>query len=144
MASGWRAMLLSVVALLGTVVAPQPPTLRLPTVLSSDMVLQRANRPGLRAALWGWSNHTDSVSVSLDGKAVGTATPNASDAGRWSLALPVGVHEEASTGHTIVISAGTAAATETLKNVAFGDVYLCSVHDFYGTQLTQLIDRARI
>ena len=64
---------------------------------------------------------------------MGTATPNASDAGRWSLALPVDVHKEASTGHTIVISAisaGTAAVTETLTNVAFGDVYLCSVRGF--------------
>jgi|EP01043_Picozoa_sp_COSAG02_P019418 hypothetical protein len=121
-------MLLSGVALLAMFVAPPaPPTLRLPTVLSSNMVLQRAHKPGVRAVLWGWSNHSDHVSVSIDGTVVGTAIPNASAAGRWSLALPVAVHREASTGHTIVIGAGTAGATETLTNVAFGDVYLCSV-----------------
>ena len=103
----------------------QAPTLRLPTMLASDMVIQRANKPGLQSAIWGWSNFSESISVSIDGRLVGSARPNVSDAGRWTVLLPVAAHKEPSSGHTIVISAG-AGITQTLSNVAFGDVYVCS------------------
>lgn len=103
----------------------QAPTLRLPTMLASDMVIQRANKPGLQSAIWGWSNFSESISVSIDGRLVGSARPNVSDAGRWTVLLPVAAHKEPSSGHTIVISAA-ADITQTLSNVAFGDVYVCS------------------
>ena len=73
--------------------------------------------------LWGWAN-TTVVSVSLDGKLLGTAVPNTTARGRWDFALPAEAHSEASAGHTIELRAGT--YTRTLTNIAFGDVYLCS------------------
>jgi hypothetical protein len=112
-----------------------PPTLKLPTVFSSNMVLQQANGPtnagagaprgGRRSSVWGWSNFTKAVSVSLDGELLGKATPDASRGGMWTFVLPAAAHAVPSSGHTIEISAG-AGATRTLTNVAFGDVYLCS------------------
>ena len=101
------------------------PTLKLPSVLASDMVIQRANKPGLQSSLWGWANSSTSVSVKLDGKLLGHATPNVSNGGRWTFALPVDVHSEPSTGHTLEVSAG-AGATQTMEHVAFGDVFFCS------------------
>jgi hypothetical protein len=109
-------------------------TLKLPSVLASDMVIQRANKPGLQSSLWGWANFSTSVTVKLDGKPLGQATPNASDAGRWTFALPVSAHKEPSSSHTIEVSAG-AGATQTLTNVAFGDVFFCS-----GRELLMTLD----
>jgi sialate O-acetylesterase len=120
-----------VAVLLSTVVAAAPiPTLKLPTVLASNMVIQRANKPGLQSSLWGWSNFSTSVSVKLDGKLLGQAIPNASDGGRWTFALPIDAHKEASSGpHTIEISAG-ASAKQTLINIAFGDIFFCSGREY--------------
>ena len=74
---------------------PPPPTaLRLPKVIDSLMVLQRAPKA---AQVWGWASPSARVSVSLDGATVATATSDAT--GVWKAALPP---HSASINHTLV------------------------------------------
>ena len=91
-------------------------TLVLPTFLASHMALQRSP---MSANLWGWGAAKSTVSVKLDGKAVGNASVDGD--GSWELALPP---QPASTGRTIEISSGNESLT--LEDIVFGDVYLCS------------------
>lgn len=99
-------LLLSVVGILAV---------RMPNVVDSNMVLQR--KP-LGALLWGWTNKSDTVKVSLNGQVVGQSKADAN--GTWwvTLAQPEGGP------HTILVA--DSVNTVTLTNIMFGDVYLCS------------------
>jgi sialate O-acetylesterase len=80
----------------------------------SHMVMQRDTK----APVWGWDTPGTKVTVSLDGKAVATAT--ADKDGTWSVKLgPVA----AGGPHTLTIAGTT---TVTLDDILFGDVWICS------------------
>ncbi|MCE9562043.1 MAG: 9-O-acetylesterase [Planctomycetes bacterium] len=85
-------------------------------LFSDGCIIQR----DIAAPVWGWSKPGDRVSVSVDGKASGEVAVAAAD-GRWS--TKIGPFQ-AGGPHTIAIDCGT--RKETLKDVLFGDVWLCS------------------
>jgi hypothetical protein len=111
----------------------------LPPFIDSNMVLQRAPH---RANIWGGNAIAgESITATMmtdsdpDAKAPTSATSptkvvswntTANATGGWLISMDP---QQASTGRTISIQFGSLAARRTvvLKNIAFGDVYFCSV-----------------
>ena len=86
---------------------------RLPTVLSDHMVLQR----GMDVPVWGWTDPGAQVTVQLGThKQVATATPE----GKFLVHLPP---MEAGGPHTLTV---TSANTVWVKDILVGDVWICS------------------
>jgi len=96
--------------------------LKLPSFLSDNMVLQRGG-----AALWGWAPAGATIRVAVRDSHTGTPLTDATavaegDDGRWTATLKL----TATPNTTITVTSGNGAnSTATLRNVAFGDVYLC-------------------
>ena len=96
--------------------------LSVPSFLSDNMVLQRNG-----AAVWGWADRSAEVVVkvvdasSLVVLAEASASAAGSD-GSWKASVVLANASNATV--TITASAG-ANPSITLRNVAFGDVYLC-------------------
>ncbi len=88
--------------------------LRLPKIVSDGMILQRNEK----VAIWGWSDPGSAVKISF-GKQELKAVANA--AGKWSVSLPP---QPAGGTHTFVI--GSKKERIVIKNVLFGDVWLCT------------------
>lgn len=118
-----------VVLLLGTVEAhaqpkgPQPwwpvqprPLPFVHSLFTDDMVLQR----NIPAPIWGWSAPGDTVTISVDGKTTGKEAVAGKD-GRWM--TKVGPFP-AGGPHTLTVTGGKHKVI--LKNVLFGDVWLCT------------------
>ncbi|MBJ7344558.1 MAG: hypothetical protein JHD09_04695 [Gemmataceae bacterium] len=85
-------------------------------LFSTDMVLQRE----IKAPIWGWSNPGDQIEIQVDGKSTGAIATAGVD-GKWTTKIgpfPAGGP------HELVI--GGKSKKETLTNVLFGDVWLCS------------------
>ena len=95
---------------------PIPQSLRLPKILDSSMVLQRAPK---QAQLWGWAPAATQVSVSLEN--VTAVQAMADTTGLWRVLLPA---QPASMGHSLNFSAS--GTTIMLYDIAFGDIFLCS------------------
>eukprot|EP00043_Microstomoeca_roanoka_P000473 m.27831 g.27831 ORF g.27831 m.27831 type:complete len:504 (+) comp10338_c0_seq2:59-1570(+) len=91
--------------------------LQLPTVIDSNMVLQRSP---YNARVWGFGTAGEKVTVTVVGETPVTNTTTSD--GMWEVNLPP--HSEGS-GFTLKISSST-GQTITLTNIAFGDVFLCS------------------
>lgn len=87
--------------------------IRLPKLISDNMVLQR-DQP---IKIWGWASPKEKITLVLNKKNFKTTT--ATD-GKWEIQLPP---QSASSGLEIALK-GTNEIT--LKNIAFGDVWLCS------------------
>lgn len=85
------------------------------SLFTSDMVLQR----DIAAPIWGWAKPGDKITVQVDGKSAAQAVAGAD--GRW--AAKVGPFA-AGGPHTVVVEGG--GRKETLTNVLFGDVWLCT------------------
>lgn len=95
----------------------QPTTLpKLHPLFASDMVLQRE----IAAPVWGWSAPGDEVRITVDGKPFGTATTDGDD-GRWS--TKIGPFAAGGPHEIVVAGKGW---KQTLTNVLFGDVWLCT------------------
>lgn len=100
-------------------------TVKLPALFTDNMVLQRE----VKAPIWGWAAPGEKVTVSIGDQQLAT---EADAQGRWRVALaphPAG-------GPVEVTIAG--ANTIMLKNVLFGDVWVCGgqsnmVMSLYGT-----------
>jgi sialate O-acetylesterase len=87
---------------------------RLPSVFSSHMVLQR----GLAAPVWGWGDPGEKVTVAFGGQ---KQTATVDEQGRWSLKLdPLDASSE---GRTLEVTGNNKLAFE---NVLVGDVWICS------------------
>ena len=84
-------------------------------LFTTDMVLQR----DIAAPIWGWAKPGDKIMVLVDGKLAGQSSAGAD--GRWL--AKVGPFK-AGGPHTVVIEGG--GRKETLTNVLFGDVWLCT------------------
>jgi sialate O-acetylesterase len=85
-------------------------------LFSDDMVLQR----DIKAPIWGWTTSGDRVTVAIDGKTAGKEAIADKD-GKWMTKVgPVSVGGP----HTVTIVGKKQKIV--LKNVVFGDVWLCS------------------
>jgi len=91
---------------------PASADVRLPSVINDNMVLQRA----MNTPLWGWADPGEKVTVKLEGKEYSAV---ADKDGQWMLHL---APHEAGGPFDIAIAGRNAI---TLKNVLFGDVWLC-------------------
>lgn len=90
--------------------------LRIPNVLSDNMVLQRNTDANIWG--WGWASSTVTVKASwLDD----TVKTQVDGGGRWILQVPTG---EAGGPYELTISAGGEQIK--LENILLGDVWLCS------------------
>jgi sialate O-acetylesterase len=87
-------------------------------IFSDHMVLQQQ----MPIRVWGKASPKEKVSVRLqrDGQEVATASTQADDQGRWTVELPA---QKAGTGFTLDIQGQN---TVSLKNVAIGEVWICS------------------
>ncbi|MFW6114110.1 MAG: sialate O-acetylesterase [bacterium] len=97
------------------VAAPRPALaeVKLPSIFSDNMVLQR----GKPVPVWGWDDPATEITVMLDGE---QATTTADEDGRWLVELPA----QKSGGPVSVTVKGTDSVT--LQNVLIGEVWLCS------------------
>jgi len=110
--------LLMVLALLACVNA-SPSGLRLPQFFSSGMVLQRGEHG---ARIWGWSSCEEVSLTHKNGTVATTVDAKVDENNFWSVTLSP---QQASIGHTIEIT-DCASKKMVLKDVLFGDVFLCS------------------
>jgi len=86
---------------------------RLPLLVSDGMVLQRE----MPVNIWGWANPGEKVKLNFNGRTFETiTTPN----GKWKIILP---EQKAGGPFEMEIAASN---TIKLKNILFGDVWLCS------------------
>ena len=90
--------------------------LRLPAVISNNMVLQR----GQPVPIWGWAEPGESVTITVAGK---TARAPAGQDGRWQVRLPA--VEPQDQAMELVVS-GSSGGVLHVKNVVVGEVWLCS------------------
>ncbi|MCE7067106.1 sialate O-acetylesterase [Dyadobacter sp. CY326] len=86
---------------------------RLPKLISDNMVLQR-DKP---VTIWGWASPKEKVAVTFSGKSRSAVT-NAD--GKWEVELPA---QPAGTGFELLIKGKNQIR---IKNIAFGDVWLCN------------------
>ncbi|MEZ0388408.1 MAG: 9-O-acetylesterase, partial [Verrucomicrobium sp.] len=87
---------------------------KLPAIFGDHMVLQR----DMKIPVWGWAAAGEKVSVKLD---QGTPVETTADpSGKWRVELPA---QPAGAPREITV---TGTNTVTLKDVLFGEVWLCS------------------
>jgi len=87
--------------------------IHLPKLISDGMVLQRETP----LKIWGWASAGEKVNLSFNNQLFETVT---SDDGKWLITLPA-----QKTGGPYEMKF-TASNQITLKNILFGDVWLCS------------------
>jgi sialate O-acetylesterase len=97
-------------------VVPARADVRLPSIFSSHLLLQR----DVENPLWGTADPDEKISVKLDDKAIAT---QAGPDGRWSVKLPA---TAAGGPHKIVIEDATGENRITLSDVLFGELWVCS------------------
>jgi sialate O-acetylesterase len=88
-------------------------TVRLPTLVGDNMVLQR-DTP-LR--IWGWADASESIRIDFHGHSLLTKT---NSKGEWSINLPA---ERAGGPYTLIV---TGTNTITFNNILIGDVWVAS------------------
>lgn len=86
---------------------------RLPRLVSDGMVLQR----DIPVKIWGWASAGETIAVRMGAQQFNTI---ASADGKWLVTLPA---QKAGGPHEMEISGNNRI---TLKNILFGDVWLCS------------------
>ncbi|MCF2444011.1 polysaccharide deacetylase family protein [Dyadobacter sp. CY345] len=87
--------------------------IRLPKLIGDNMVLQR-DQP---VTIWGWAAPKEKVTVTLKNKSYNAVT---SADGEWKIQLPA---QPAGSGFEMVLKGKNQIL---IKNIAFGDVWLCS------------------
>lgn len=87
--------------------------IRLPKLISDNMILQREQA----IKIWGWASPYEKITVLFNKKNLKTIT---SKNGKWELQLPP---QSAGTGYKMVLKGKNEI---TIKNIAFGDVWLTS------------------
>ena len=101
---------------------------KLPKLVSDGMILQR-NTP---VNLWGWATPGEKITLSVDGQTYETSTKTD---GKWLISLPA--HEA---GGPFIIDINASNHNE-IKNVLFGDVWLCSGQSNMEYPFSRLKDR---
>jgi len=89
--------------------------IKLPAVISDNMVLQR----GKKAPIWGWAEPGEKVRVKGSWQLFGTST-KAKDNGKWMVKIQP---PKAGGPYEIVLKGNN---TITLKNILVGEVWICS------------------
>ena len=102
-----------VVTTLTVAASPLTAAVRMPTVFTDNMMLQR-DRP---VRIWGWADAGESVEVRLAGA---TAQAKADAKGQWLVELPA---LKAGENLELTVVAGN---TVTLRNLIVGDIWVCS------------------
>lgn len=87
--------------------------IRLPKLISDNIVLQR-DQP---IKVWGWASPKEKISFTFNKKDYKTTT---NDDGKWEIQLPA---QPAGSGFEMLLKGKNEI---TIKNIAFGDVWLCS------------------
>lgn len=87
--------------------------IKLPRLISDNMILQRDTKVNI----WGWASPNEQIEVSFKGKTFKATT---SEEGKWSIELP---SQKAGGPYEMTLKATN---TIVLKNILFGDVWLCS------------------
>ena len=87
--------------------------IRLPKLISDNIILQRDQA----VKIWGWASPEEKITVLFNKKSFKTTT---SKNGKWELLLPA---QSAGTGYQMVLKGKNEIV---IKNIAFGDVWLCS------------------
>lgn len=87
--------------------------IKLPRLISDGMILQRDTKTNI----WGWASPNENVELDFKGKKYKTTT---SEEGKWSILLP---SQKAGGPFEMTLKASN---TIVLKNILFGDVWLCS------------------
>jgi len=87
--------------------------IKLPKLISDGMILQRDTKVNI----WGWASANENIELDFKGKKYKTTT---SEEGKWSIQLP----SQKAGGPFEMTLKGT--NTIVLKNILFGDVWLCS------------------
>jgi sialate O-acetylesterase len=90
--------------------------LRLPAVVSDNMVLQR----GQSAPIWGWAEPGEAVTVTIAGAA---AKAQADERGRWQVRLSALEPQDQALE---MVVRGSSGGVLRVKNVVVGEVWLCS------------------
>lgn len=90
-----------------------PAQIRLPQLIADNMVLQR-DQP---ITIWGWATPKEKVTATLKNKSYSTATTTD---GKWKIQLPA---QPAGIGYELILKGKNQIR---IKNIAFGDVWLCS------------------
>jgi sialate O-acetylesterase len=109
--------LLSTVLFMVTILSlPSQAEVRLPAVFCDNMILQQTSD----VSLWGWAKPGASVNIKTSwDKQTRTAKADANGSWRVKIQTPAG----SLTPHSVTVSEGK---TITLKNIAIGEVWLCS------------------
>lgn len=107
----------SIVSLLTLFVSLAGADVRLPAVIGDNMVLQR----GANVSIWGWADPGEKVRIGLSWQSFPIKPVIADKDGKWK----VSVHTLGSAfgPHTLTIIGKN---TITLKNILFGEVWVCS------------------
>ena len=96
----------------------KPQTLKLPSFVGSNMVLQHSTTVNL----WGWAKPNSSVKITTSWNGKKPLKVKADAEGFWI--LPVQTLNASYDAHTITIKAGK--EVQELSNILFGEVWLCS------------------
>jgi len=111
-----KSLWIVVVALTSLFAEAARAELRLPSVISSGMVLQRDREN----PVWGWANPGERVTISVAGHVL---EANASPQGRWQVVIPPLAVRDDPLDLRIRSSSGEETA---LRDVLVGDVWLCT------------------
>ncbi|WP_428231995.1 sialate O-acetylesterase [Flavobacterium sp.] len=87
--------------------------IKLPRLISDGMVLQRDTK----VKIWGWASAKEKIELEFNHKIYKAIT---SDEGKWTIVLP---SQKAGGPYEMTLKASN---TITLKNILFGDVWVCS------------------
>ncbi|MFY7909137.1 MAG: sialate O-acetylesterase [Emticicia sp.] len=87
--------------------------IRLPKLISDNMVLQR-DQP---IKIWGWAEPKEKITLTFNKKSFKTTT---AENGKWEILLPA---QPTGTGFEMLLKGKNEIS---IKNIAFGDVWLCS------------------
>jgi sialate O-acetylesterase len=101
---------------------------RLPKLVSDGMVLQRE----IPAKIWGWAAAEEKVTIQFNNQSFSTVT---GDDGKWQITLPA---QEAGGPFELEIVASNRIL---LKDILFGDVWLCSGQSNMEYPMNRLTDK---
>jgi sialate O-acetylesterase len=104
---------LGILTILVALAAPATADVRLPSIFTDNMVLQR----DMPVPVWGWADPGEKVTVRVLGQ---TQTAEPGEGGKWTVKLAA-----LKTGGPITVTI-SGKNTVTLRNVLVGEVWLCS------------------
>ncbi len=102
--------------------------IKLPRIISDGMVLQRDTKVNI----WGWASPKEKIELDFKGKKYNTTT---AEDGKWSIQLP---SQKAGGPYEMTLKASN---TIVLKNILFGDVWLCSGQSNMELSMDRLKDK---